>query len=370
MFFTRTIKKMTTQDNNYNQRYSEIRELAKGGQGTLFSAHDTLLERKVAIKSYNSSAQDLQKEIDFYKKIPSPHVAVIYDIINIQVGNETKICTVQEYVDGIELTPLNPSEKNTDDFLLTIYQIAKGILDIHSSDFVHRDLKPENIKYDREGIIKILDPGISNNLAQSDQTQIARGTRGYAAPELFTSDSPVKLGKEIDIYSFGVICRWLSSNIVCEQLYQVPPQSLSNCESVRAISQFELPDDVINLIDLSINPNPEQRPTITEIFETLEKFILYGKHIAELIAHNTIYKITKIGAGLKISHSNHGQISISYTGTDFIVQAASGSVYINNHPATEGSKIPSSCVITIGSHSIGPARLFATFNISHPGVTL
>src|ERR1044072_3026270 len=66
-------------------------------------------------------------------------------------------------------------------------QVAAGLRAIHEAGIIHRDLSPNNIMITRSGIAKILDLGLSKNLARmtSIETEgVIKGTLAYIAPEL------------------------------------------------------------------------------------------------------------------------------------------------------------------------------------------
>ncbi|KAJ4715261.1 Receptor-like protein kinase 1 [Melia azedarach] len=87
-------------------------------------------------------------------------------------------------------------------------EIAKGIHYLHEeceTRIIHCDIKPHNILMDECGTAKISDFGLSK-LLKPDQTRtytVARGTRGYAAPEWYNNNTPITV--KADVYSYGVM---------------------------------------------------------------------------------------------------------------------------------------------------------------------
>ncbi|NXS77295.1 E2AK2 kinase, partial [Erpornis zantholeuca] len=90
-------------------------------------------------------------------------------------------------------------------------QIVKGVEYIHSEKLIHRDLKPQNIFISRDDKIKIGDFGLVTSAAFETLTE-NRGTKSYMAPEQFGP----KYGKEVDIYSLGLIWFEILSAILSE----------------------------------------------------------------------------------------------------------------------------------------------------------
>jgi hypothetical protein len=89
-----------------------------------------------------------------------------------------------------------------------LVEIARGIHYLHEecqTRIIHCDIKPHNILMDESGSAKISDFGLSK-LLKPDQTKtytMARGTRGYVAPEWDQSNAPITV--KADVYSFGVL---------------------------------------------------------------------------------------------------------------------------------------------------------------------
>ncbi|KAJ4715258.1 Receptor-like protein kinase 1 [Melia azedarach] len=87
-------------------------------------------------------------------------------------------------------------------------EIAKGIHYLHEecqTRIIHCDIKPHNILMDECWTAKISDFGLSK-LLKPDQTRtytVARGTRGYAAPEWHGNNLPITV--KADVYSYGVM---------------------------------------------------------------------------------------------------------------------------------------------------------------------
>ena len=125
----------------------------------------------------------------------------------------------EEFIDGQSLEKLiiekaksgNPAFSERE-VLSILRQILEGLKFCHSRGVIHRDLKPNNILITKEGIVKILDFGISYRIKQTGLTSLSAsfknpnanfGTPLYMSPEQVYGN-PIQ-GKEVDIWSFGVI---------------------------------------------------------------------------------------------------------------------------------------------------------------------
>jgi eukaryotic-like serine/threonine-protein kinase len=146
-------------------RYEVLQELGRGGMGSVFKAHDPLLDREVAIKTLSSalSADDsfiqrFQHEARAIARLNHPGIVGIFD-----VGQDKGVSfIVMEYIAGGSLddllkrqSPLPPHR-----VVELLEQIAVALDFAHSRGFVHRDIKPANILLDEAGKTRITDFGL------------------------------------------------------------------------------------------------------------------------------------------------------------------------------------------------------------------
>lgn len=90
-----------------------------------------------------------------------------------------------------------------------IYQIAKALKYLHSTDLIHRDLKPSNVLINSECLVKVCDFGLIRSLDQELDDGEPRimteyvATRWYRAPEILLGSNSYSKG--VDIWSFGCL---------------------------------------------------------------------------------------------------------------------------------------------------------------------
>lgn len=198
--------------------YQIISLIGAGGMGEVYRAHDTRLERDVAIKLLPASlAHDkdrlrrFEQEARATSAINHPNILTVYDFGATDRGAPF---IVAELLEGEELREhLNDgpmSQRTVIDYAL---QVANGLAAAHRKGIIHRDLKPENLFITNDGRVKILDFGLAKlrsvALATEVTTQIditnpgvVMGTVGYMSPEQVLGE-PVD--HRSDIFSFGVI---------------------------------------------------------------------------------------------------------------------------------------------------------------------
>src|SRR5229473_685887 len=130
--------------------YEILAPIGKGGMGEVYRAHDSRLNRDVAIKVSNAQfTERFTREARAIAALNHTNICHLYD-----VGHDY---LVMEYVDGPDL--LGPMDLN--EALPIIQQLIDGIEAAHERNIVHRDLKPANIKITPEGVVKILDFGLA-----------------------------------------------------------------------------------------------------------------------------------------------------------------------------------------------------------------
>lgn len=146
-------------------RYKIISHLGTGGMATVWLAEDIILNRKVAVKTFNINSDDeeaikrFNREANAVTSLYHKNIVSIYDVQN--EGNFYYL--ILEYVEGQTLkdymseNPNIPIEKAIN--IMT--QIASGLSEAHKNGIIHRDIKPQNILMTKDLTCKITDFGIS-----------------------------------------------------------------------------------------------------------------------------------------------------------------------------------------------------------------
>ncbi|MHC4507506.1 MAG: protein kinase domain-containing protein [Planctomycetota bacterium] len=190
-------------------------ELGRGGAGVVYLAHDTKLDRSVAIKSLPPEVKDNPKALSRFTRearvlasLNHPNIAAIHDSLEEAEG---VVFLVLEYVPGQTLAErIAKGLLKLEEALTIALQIAEAVAAAHEHDVIHRDLKPGNIKITPEGKVKVLDFGLAKAVGgeevdqQSTITEPGRviGTPAYMSPEQ-ARGKPAD--KRSDIWSFGCV---------------------------------------------------------------------------------------------------------------------------------------------------------------------
>ena len=203
-------------------RYEIRSKIGAGGMGEVYLAHDTELERDVALKILAAEvAADQQRMQRFIQEAKTasalnhPNIITIYEVG--QAEGQRFIAT--EYIKGETLRQrLRREPLSLRECFEVAVQVAAALSAAHEAKVVHRDIKPENIMLRPDGFVKVLDfglakltertttPSLDSNVATRVQINTApgmvMGTAHYMSPEQAR-------GKEVDlrtdIWSFGVV---------------------------------------------------------------------------------------------------------------------------------------------------------------------
>ncbi len=191
-------------------RYELEELLGTGGMSTVFRAHDTQLDRRVAIKilheRYASDAEYLERfrrEARAVAQLSHPNIVTVID----RGHDGDRQYIVFEHVEGENLKELvqRTGRLPVRRALELALAVADGLAFAHVRGLVHRDVKPQNVLLSREGEVKVTDFGIARSLDVEHgvtQTGTVLGTSEYLAPEQ-ASGKPVS--PSTDVYSLGVV---------------------------------------------------------------------------------------------------------------------------------------------------------------------
>jgi serine/threonine protein kinase len=189
-------------------RYRILEKLGEGGRSSVYKAEDVRLERIVAIKLlaerlHNNPKARIRflREAQAVAQLEHPNICHVYEVDSV----EKQTYMAMAYVDGQSLTQrLENGPMEVDEAIDIGIQAAEGLNAAHKKEIIHRDIKDANIMINEEGVVKILDFGLSKALTKENITRprTILGTVPYMSPEQITG-KPVDYGT--DIWSLGVV---------------------------------------------------------------------------------------------------------------------------------------------------------------------
>lgn len=245
----------------------EVEELVgHGGMSSVYKAHDSLLERNVALKilheQYNADedfVERFKREARAVAQLQHPNIVTVID----RGEAEDRQFIVFEYVDGENLKELVVRKGRLDvrEALEIAVEVARGLAFAHSQGLVHRDVKPQNVLLNGDGRAKVTDFGIARSLDMDGMTQTGTvlGTSNYIAPE---QASGQRVDTQSDVYSLGVVLYELLAGevpfpgesfvaVAMKHVHEPPPNLLD----VRR----DVPLRVAAAVDRALEKDPEQR---------------------------------------------------------------------------------------------------------------
>jgi serine/threonine protein kinase len=199
--------------------------IGAGGMGEVYRAHDTRLNRDVALKILPASFTNdpervarFRREAQVLASLNDPHIAQIYGL---EEANGTQFL-VLELVDGESLDKrIARGRIPVDEALGIARQIAEALEAAHEKGIIHRDLKPANIALTKDGVVKVLDFGLAKAVettsgasvdamnsptitspAMMTGVGVILGTAAYMSPEQARGKA---VDKRADIWACGCV---------------------------------------------------------------------------------------------------------------------------------------------------------------------
>lgn len=190
--------------------------LGAGGMGTVYRAHDTALDRPVAVKVLRDKYADDPEVVDRFvrearaaARVVHPNLAHIYFVG--EIGGHRFF--TMEFVPGTSLEayvkedgPL-PLGEAVD----LLVQAAQGLGATHGVGVVHRDVKPANLIRRPDGVLKVADFGLSKSIGGDvNSTGVGSivGTPTFMSPEQCRGDD---VDARTDVYALGLVAFYLLS---------------------------------------------------------------------------------------------------------------------------------------------------------------
>ncbi|MGY0017419.1 protein kinase domain-containing protein [Streptomyces sp. cg35] len=200
-------------------RYQLRDLLGQGGMASVHLAHDTRLDRAVAIKTLHTELgredafrQRFQREAMSVAKLTHTNIVSVFDSGEDELDGTITPYIVMEYVEGQPLGSVLDEDVRTHgampvDKALKITADVLAALEIsHEMGLVHRDIKPGNVMMTKRNVVKVMDFGIAramqSGVTSMTQTGMVVGTPQYLSPEQ-------ALGRGVDarsdLYSVGIM---------------------------------------------------------------------------------------------------------------------------------------------------------------------
>lgn len=264
--------------------YRLVREIGRGGMGTVYEARHVMLPRRAAIKVMHAElrkqpgmATRVVQEASILEGIRHPGVVRVYEC---SLLPDHRPWIAMELVEGETLAnrlvhngTLSPYE-----LAAMLAEITDVLAAVHARGVIHRDLKPDNILItpaDREFPLRVIDWGVARlgPLGRLTLDGLTPGTPIYMSPEQATGKN---IAAPCDIYSLGVIAY--------EMLTGHPPfdgRTLAEVVSMHLASEpaplhelCKAPKDLCVLVHRMLEKDPSVRPCAIEIRQVARSLAL------------------------------------------------------------------------------------------------
>ncbi|HPD13697.1 MAG TPA: serine/threonine-protein kinase [Planctomycetota bacterium] len=198
--------------------------LGEGGMALVFEAHDSTLDRQVAVKVMRPALvgdAELQSrflhEARILGQLEHPGVVPIFTAGRLAghgpyyAMKRVRGRTLREIFKAMH--PRDFQDRSHTARLVGIFEkVCQTVAYAHSAGILHRDLKPENVMVDEFGVVVVLDWGLSKKITASPEEQgivatqvgVVKGTPAYMSPEQ-ASGSPEALDFRTDVFSLGIV---------------------------------------------------------------------------------------------------------------------------------------------------------------------
>ena len=256
--------------------------IGAGGMASVYLAIQKSLSRPVAIKVLDAQLyQDEQLQSQFEQessliaKLNHPNIIQVIDRGTTDQGLPF---FVMPYVKSISLDAIvERDDINVNRKIDILLQLCSALAYAHRNGIIHRDVKPQNVLVDYDGIVRLVDFGISgyftaNNANESTDNRVM-GTEEYMAPEQHSGVSFTSQAS--DIYSLGILMHKLLFGVLPSEC----PGGLQNLKPYANSTEQAYLKAMIPIIKQSISPNTFDRPpSVADIRQQL-LVIAQGRHL-------------------------------------------------------------------------------------------
>jgi serine/threonine-protein kinase len=261
-------------------KYKIVREIGRGGMGSVYEATDTHSGRKVAIKVVWDDGQiemlgRFEREAIIMNELNHPNIVRLYDWDRF----DGRLYIAMEYLDGLTLEELisGRGSLSLDLAIAIINPLIDAVQYLHTKGFVRNDIKPHNIMLTSNGRVCLVDFGITKSKNSRPELppmfetmeNVIVGTPQFMAPEQFMESAA---DERCDIYSLGVVMYRMVAGVYPFELRSVVDLMRAQMEDSPAppSQHTPLPREIDQLVLKCLERDPANRfQSMLELREAL-----------------------------------------------------------------------------------------------------
>src|SRR6266581_4188723 len=289
-------------------RYQVKRFLGEGGRKRVYLAHDSKLDRDVAVAVIKTDGLDeaglsrVKREAQAMGRLGDhPHIVTVFDI-----GEDAaQPYIVSQYMGGGDLDGLlskTPDRRlSVNDAARILRQVVQGLAHAHDRGIIHRDLKPANIWMTEDGTAKLGDFGLAVALDRSRLTMegMMVGTVAYMPPEQALGRQP---DARSDLYSLGCVTYEMVTGrapFLGDDPVAIISQHINTAPVAPSWHNPEVPRALESLILRCLAKDPNERPeSAGAIPEAVRAIVDASSTTAPVAAESDVNPLDRLAGGI------------------------------------------------------------------------
>lgn len=242
-----------------------LRKIGEGTFGEVYHAHDTGLDRPVALKLFKpkvasrDTATRILHEARKLARIRHPNIVSVHGA----ASYDGRVGFWMDLIDGATLEKLVSAGRMSGGEAANIgADVCRALAAVHQAEIIHRDIKAENVmRAADDGRIVLTDFGAGEFIAEMSSSSRGQGTPLYIAPELFLGQAA---SVQSDIYATGVLLYYLVTGS-----FPVRGSSIGDLMAAHERGDRrrlrdrrpDLPHAFVSVVERAIDPDPARRFT-------------------------------------------------------------------------------------------------------------
>jgi len=291
-----------------NGRYAVKGFLGEGGRKRVYLAHDSKLDRDVAVAVIKTEGLDeaglsrVKREAQAMGRLGDhPNIVTVFDIGD----DDGQPYIVSQYMGGGDLDGLLNKTLNRRlaivDAMQIAWQVVQGLAHAHGRGIIHRDLKPGNIWLTEDGTAKIGDFGLAVALDRSRLTMegMMVGTVAYMPPEQALGRQP---DARSDLYSLGCLTYEMVTGrapFLGDDPVAIISQHINTAPVSPSWHNPEVPRALESMLLRLLAKDPNERPeTAAAIPQALQAIVATASTVAPVAAESDVNPLDRLATGI------------------------------------------------------------------------